>query len=144
MELKFHRDNLIYELIRTASGHTTILDAKAGGLLLRMEVAMKDRSRLIATIVAAFAVLAPVKSAGSQTATGPPCADRARVVDALQAHWGEFLVASGLSTDGRTLEIYVGPTGNWTIIATTPTRTSCLVASGDAWEAVRLEAARVE
>jgi hypothetical protein len=31
MELKFHHDNLIYGLIRTASGHTTILDAKAGG-----------------------------------------------------------------------------------------------------------------
>jgi hypothetical protein len=30
-ELKFHRDNLIYGLIRAASGHTTILDAKAGG-----------------------------------------------------------------------------------------------------------------
>jgi hypothetical protein len=59
-----------------------------------MEVAMKDRSRLMAVIVAAFAVLAPVKFAGSQTAIGPPCADRARVVDALQAHWGEFLVAS--------------------------------------------------
>jgi hypothetical protein len=109
-----------------------------------MEVAMKYRSRLITAIVAAFAVLAPVKSASSQTATGPPCADRALVVDTLHGRWSEFLVASGLSTDGRTVEIYVGPTGNWTIIATTPARTSCLVASGEAWEAVRLEAARAE
>jgi hypothetical protein len=109
-----------------------------------MEVGMKDRSRLITVIVAALAVLAPVKSTSSQTATGPPCADRALVVDALHEHWREFLVASGLSTDGRTVEIYVGPTGNWTIIATTPTRTSCLVASGEAWEVVRLEAAGLE
>jgi len=105
---------------------------------------MKNRSRLIASLVAAFAVLAPVKSASSQTATGPPCADRARIVDVLHAHWGEFLVASGLSNDGRTVEIYVGPSGNWTIIATTPTGASCPVASGEAWEAVRLEAARLE
>jgi hypothetical protein len=28
-ELKFHHDNLTYELIRAASGHATILDAKA-------------------------------------------------------------------------------------------------------------------
>jgi hypothetical protein len=142
--LKFHHENLTYELIRTASSHATILDAKACGPLLRMEVAMKDRSRLIAVIVAALAVLAPVKSASSQTATGPPCADRALVVDALYGRWREFPVASGLSTDGRTIEIYVGPTGNWTIIATTPARTSCLVASGEAWEAVRLEPSGLE
>jgi hypothetical protein len=142
--LKFDHENLIYEWITAASGHATILDAKAWRLLLRMEVTMKDRSRLITVIVAAVAVLAPVKSTSSQTATGPPCADRARVVDALHEHWREFLVASGLSTDGRTVEIYVGPTGNWTIIATTPTGTSCPVTSGEAWEAVRLEAARLE
>ena len=105
---------------------------------------MKKRSRLTAVIIAGLAALAPVKSVSSQTATGPPCADRARVVDALHAHWGEFLVASGLSNDGRTVEIYVGPTGNWTIIATVATRMSCPVASGEAWEAVRLEAARLE
>jgi hypothetical protein len=109
-----------------------------------MEVAMKQRSRLITVMIAAVAALAPVKSASSQTATGPPCADRAPVVNALHAHWGEFLVASGLSSDGRTVEIYVGPTGNWTIIATTPTRMSCLLASGEAWEPVRVEAARLE
>lgn len=105
---------------------------------------MKNRSRLITALVAAFAVLAPVKSASSQTATGPPCADRARVVDVLHAYWGEFLVGSGLSNDGRTVEVYVGPGGNWTIIATTPTGASCPVASGEAWEAVRLEAAGLE
>src|SRR5262245_30762765 len=57
------------------------------GRFLRMEVAMKNRSRLITAMVAAFAALAPVKSASSQTATGPPCADRARIVDVLHAHW---------------------------------------------------------
>jgi hypothetical protein len=31
MALKFHLDNLIYSLIKAASGHTTILDEKAGG-----------------------------------------------------------------------------------------------------------------
>ena len=57
---------------------------------------MKDRSRLITVMIAAVAVLAPVKSTSSQTATGPPCADRALVVDVLHEHWREFLVASGL------------------------------------------------
>jgi hypothetical protein len=102
---------------------------------------MTHRNRMIMIAVAALAVLAPPQRGAPQNATGPPCAIRAHVIQALRTHWGEFLVGHGLSKDGRLVEIYAGQDGNWTIIATTPSGTSCLVASGEAWETIRSQIA---
>ena len=104
---------------------------------------MKRRSRLIIIIIATLAALLPATAAGSQTARGPPCAERAQVVNVLQTYWGEFPIGRGLTSDGQAVEIYAGSGGNWTIIATSAAGISCLVASGEAWESVTLQIAEL-
>ncbi|MEW6450846.1 MAG: hypothetical protein AB1490_09375 [Pseudomonadota bacterium] len=103
---------------------------------------MTNRARLLITILAAAVALLP-SVARSEPASTPPCGERARVIDAIQNHWVEFPIGRGLSADGRALEIYVGPAGSWTIIATTPEGVTCLVAVGEAWETIAWHTTRL-
>jgi hypothetical protein len=64
-----------------------------------MEVAMKKRSRLI-TVMIAVCSFGPGEVSKLANCYRAALADRAPVVDALHAHWGEFLAASGLSATG--------------------------------------------
>lgn len=102
---------------------------------------MTKRTRFLIITLAAIAALLPASAASSEPATGPPCAARSQVINTLQSHWAEFPIGRGLSTDGRAIEIYVGPSGSWTIIATTPAGVSCLVVMGEAWERMEWHAA---
>ena len=44
------------------------------------------------------------------------------------------MIGSGLAESGVLFEIYVSPSGTWTLLATTPVGTSCLVGAGEAWD----------
>lgn len=103
---------------------------------------MKTYRRFMIGAIATLAVPLMYKPAISQSATGPPCADRARVIEALRAAYGQYLFARGLSNDGLLMEVYTAPTGTWTLIYTSPAGRSCLLGSGEAWEPVRSEIAR--
>jgi hypothetical protein len=114
----------------------------AAGPLRRMEVAMTHRKLLFIGILAALAVLSPLKPALSQSATGPPhCVDRKAVVHVLRSGFGETLAARGLSNGGVLVELFLSPGRTWTLLATLPNTRSCLIAEGIAWETVRFEAA---
>lgn len=65
---------------------------------------------------------------------GPPCAERNHVAGQLRESFGERMIGSGLAESGILFELYVGPTGTWTLLATAPTGRSCLVGAGEAWE----------
>jgi hypothetical protein len=98
-----------------------------------MEVAMPRLSRSLA--IFAFAPLALLASpAWAQAPAGPTCGERASVVRNLHHGFGEMPLGYGLSSEGTVVEIYVGPSGSWTIIATNPNLVSCLIAAGEAWE----------
>ena len=82
----------------------------------------------------ASATLAPSAFAEQPSPPGPPCADRGHVAGQLRETFGERMVGSGLAESGVLFELYVGPTGTWTLLATAPTGQSCLVGAGEAWE----------
>ena len=64
-----------------------------------------------------------------------PCADRARVVERLEAQFGEVRQAMGLNAGNAVVEVYASAeTGTWTILVTGPDGVSCLIASGELWE----------
>lgn len=65
---------------------------------------------------------------------GPPCAERSHVAAQLREAFGERMIGSGLAESGVLFEIYVSPSGTWTLLATTPVGTSCLVGAGEAWD----------
>jgi len=63
-----------------------------------------------------------------------PCAARAEVVKMLRDHFGETPIAHGLAHTGAVAEVFLGPKGTWTIVATSPNGLSCMVGSGENWQ----------
>jgi hypothetical protein len=99
-----------------------------------MEVAMRGGwNPLFAALV--FALLPSV--AYSQTARGPPCADRDHIVSLLRKQHGEHLTGYGLSSTGILFEIHAAADGGWTLIVTTADGRSCVIASGGHWQTVK-------
>ena len=68
------------------------------------------------------------------------CAERERVVSRLAEGFGETRQVMGLGANNSVVEMYASQeTGTWTITITTPNGRTCLVASGQAFEAVMEE-----
>ena len=44
------------------------------------------------------------------------------------------MIGGGLAASGVLFELYVAPTGTWTLLATAPDGSSCLLGAGEAWE----------
>lgn len=65
------------------------------------------------------------------------CAPRDRVIGRLAERYGETRQSIGLGANNAVVEVFAASdTGTWTIILTLPNGLSCLVASGQAYEAV--------
>jgi len=64
------------------------------------------------------------------------CADRERVVERLANTYGESRQSIGLAPNNSVVETFASlETGTWTITVTNPAGLTCLVASGQAFEA---------
>lgn len=65
------------------------------------------------------------------------CAPHNVVAQRLAERWGETRQGIGLAADNTVLEVWASPeTGTWTITVTRPGGPTCLVASGEAWQAL--------
>ena len=63
------------------------------------------------------------------------CAARETVIQRLADRYGETRQAIGLARQGAVIEMFASETsGSWTITVTMPNGTTCLVASGQAYE----------
>jgi len=63
------------------------------------------------------------------------CAARETVIQRLAERYGETRQALGLAQQGAVIEMFASETsGSWTITVTMPNGTTCLVASGQAYE----------
>lgn len=79
--------------------------------------------------LAALALVATATSASAQT----QCAGTADVLAMFASEWGEYISGEGLSEAGL-LQVLSNPdTGTWTLIISTPSGISCMVASGENW-----------
>ncbi|WP_412550272.1 hypothetical protein [Shimia sp. MIT910701] len=64
------------------------------------------------------------------------CADRDLVVERLAQKYGETRQALGLGGQGAMMEIFASEaSGSWTITITTPNGSTCLMATGQNYEA---------
>lgn len=69
-------------------------------------------------------------------AQGGNCADRESVVQRLADGYGETRQSIGLAANNTFVEVFASlETGTWTIVVTNTAGISCLVASGQAYEA---------
>jgi hypothetical protein len=90
----------------------------------------------------ALLATAGAANAQEQGAAAPlPCTSYQQLARELAEHYKERPFSGGLQTDGRLLQVFVSPDGDtWTLLSTTPTGTSCIVAVGRGWETRRASA----
>lgn len=70
-------------------------------------------------------------------AQGQNCGARDTVVERLATKYGESRQSIGMAPKGRVIEVFASrETGTWTITVTMPNGVMCLVASGQAYEAL--------
>lgn len=66
------------------------------------------------------------------------CTKRVEMVKKLNERFGENLQSTGLTPGGQALEIFAHPeTGTWTILLSSSNGTSCMMASGHAYQAIK-------
>jgi hypothetical protein len=95
-------------------------------------------ARLIASLPLAAMALAGGALMSSPAAAAKVCGDRDRILERLEQRHEETPQALGLSADGGVLEVLVSPEGGWTILVTYPTRPTCIVGVGEAWQLLQL------
>ncbi len=70
----------------------------------------------------------------------PQCGPRASIVAQLAAKYGETRRSIGMAANNTVMETFASAqTGSWTIVVTLPDGSTCLVATGQNFEAVTEE-----
>lgn len=87
---------------------------------------------LKATLTLGLMVLA----ADQVAAQNRNCAPRDLVLQRLSEGYGETRQAIGLGANNAVVEVFASATGSWTITVTFPDGPTCIVASGQAYEAM--------
>lgn len=84
------------------------------------------------TALAAATVLTAATAHAQQARN---CGPRELVVNRLAEGYGETRQSIGLAANNAVIEVFASDeSGTWTILVTSPNGTSCLVASGQAYE----------
>lgn len=92
---------------------------------------------LFASLAVGAALSAPAAQAETTTTTARSCADRDKIVNRLETAYGEVRQSVGLGTNNSMMEVFASEeTGTWTITVTLPSGKTCLLASGQAFEAL--------
>jgi len=91
-------------------------------------------------ILTSVAALTCVALTFASPADARSCGERTKIIERLEAGYGEERTGAGLSSNNGIVELFASTeTGTWTIIVTMPTGQSCLVAAGEGWEIGPLE-----
>jgi len=73
-------------------------------------------------------------TAGASAAAASQCGPRTVIIEMLAKNFEERPVAIGLSRNGRLVEILAREDGRtWTVIATSPQGTACVLDAGEEW-----------
>ena len=62
------------------------------------------------------------------------CDQRGALVTALDKLYAEKPISLGIANNGSVIEVFASAEGSWTIVLTSPTGMSCMLAAGDSWE----------
>lgn len=87
-------------------------------------------ARLFIMVVAGI-LFAPICASAAENRH---CGERAKIVEIFKTKHKEVAQARGLATDTQLLEIFVSPQKSWTILLSFPDGSSCIMATGEAWD----------
>ena len=89
------------------------------------------------TCAAGLAIFSLGATAATAQNRNNNCAPRDAVVERLASSYGESRQSMGLGANNQVIEVFASEeTGTWTITVTTVQGVTCLVASGQAFEAL--------
>lgn len=84
------------------------------------------------------AMLLATQYAYAQSAPRNNCGDRTKVVERLSTRYGETRRSIALGANNAVVEMFASATsGSWTLTVTSPNGQTCLVASGQSYEATQ-------
>jgi hypothetical protein len=96
---------------------------------------MRRAAPFLMTFAIAASAMATTASAQSGQAMRIPCHDATEIAKQLSKKYEEAPIAFGLQSNGNLLQIYTSETKHtWTVVSTTPSGKSCIVAAGKRWE----------
>jgi hypothetical protein len=99
---------------------------------------MTTASWILAALFAAAALLGPLGAHAQTQFETLLCGQRASVIGRLGEKYREAPVAIGVTSTGSMVELLTTGDGTtWTIIVSNPNGTSCLIAAGEGWRALR-------
>ncbi|MCI0430529.1 MAG: hypothetical protein L0210_08330 [Rhodospirillales bacterium] len=89
--------------------------------------------------IAVVLALAAGVALGGKPVNSQPlgCGYRQTLVDWLRESYQEERAAFGLSVGGELVEVFVAPTGTWTILVSYPGGPTCILRAGDSWEGIQ-------
>lgn len=67
----------------------------------------------------------------------PTCAPRAEILDKLVTRYSEERQSIGIAANNSVIEVFASETGSWSIIATMTSGETCLIATGESFEALK-------
>lgn len=99
---------------------------------------MQIRNLAAAFVIGSAASAVAVTAVGAQSMA---CGSRDEMTQRLKQTFGEAQTGLGLVSTARVLEVWSSEeTGTWTILMTEPNGQSCMVAAGEAWKRVPVQA----
>ncbi|HEX6143368.1 MAG TPA: hypothetical protein VFZ01_11650 [Geminicoccaceae bacterium] len=113
------------------------MDCRQFGLLRARSLPGATRpTAKFALLIAGLLSLGGLAASAPAEAASKVCGDRNAILERLKQRHHESPTALGLSSDGAVLEILVSPHGGWTILRTYPDQPTCIMAVGEAWQAL--------
>ena len=95
----------------------------------------KIRLNTAAKILSCTFALTLLGLSAQAQAAGMACGDRTSLLKTLSDKYKEAPRALGLSSSGKAMfEVYTSKKGTWTILMTTTTGVTCIMAAGHSWE----------
>ncbi len=99
---------------------------------------MATVSWILAASFAVAALLGPLGAHAQTQSETLLCDRRANIIGSLAEKYREAPVAIGVTSTGSIVEVLTTGDGTtWTIIVSNPNGTSCLIAAGEGWRALR-------
>lgn len=93
---------------------------------------MKQANPISKAVIAGVALLISANAANAQQV----CTVRNEAVVLLEERFDEQVAGRGLAGDGQQmLELFVSETGSWTVLVSDTQGRSCVLASGESWQA---------
>ena len=65
------------------------------------------------------------------------CGERSSLLKQLEGTYQEAPISMGLAANGSVIEVTRSDKGTWTILLTSPTGVTCLMAAGTNWENIK-------